>query len=272
VEAVQNALQEHPEIRGVLVQISETSTGAAHPVREIAAVTRGMDVMLVADGVSAVSISPCPMDEWGIDALLTGSQKGLMLPPGLALIALSERGWKRAESIPNRDFYFNLLRERDSNLKNQSAFTPAISILSGLHESLRMLVRETGLETVYRKQWALTRMARTGIAALGFELLAREGFSWGLTSLRLPAGVGSGPLLAHALEHYGVTMAAGMEHMQDQVIRLGHMGWVDWADIAAGLHALAGSFSALGGHTGTRDYLEQALAAYENALREAYPV
>lgn len=271
VEAVQKALEEHPEIRGVLMQISETSTGAQHPVREVAAVTRSKDVLLVADGISSVSISPCPMDEWGVDALLTGSQKGLMLPPGLALVALSCRAWKKAESIPNRDFYFNLVKERNSIAKDQTAFTPAVGLLSGLHESLLMISEAGGVDTVYRKQWALTCMARTGVRALGFELYAKEHYTWGLTSLLLPAGVRSGALLGHAAERHGVIMAAGMEHMQDSVIRIGHMGWVDWADIAAGLHALASAYTALGGHIGSRDYLEQALTAYENALVEGYP-
>ncbi|MDL2272322.1 alanine--glyoxylate aminotransferase family protein [Desulfovibrio sp. OttesenSCG-928-I05] len=269
-EAVREVIDKNPEIRGVLLQISETSTGAMHPVRELAAVTRERDVMLVADGVSSISISPCPMDAWGIDCLLTGSQKGLMLPPGLSFIALSDRAWKLAESRQTRDYYFDLPQERRLCAKGQTAYTPAISLLYGLRESLA-LFREAGLESIYRKQWALTCLARTGIAALGFELLAKEHFTWGLTSLLLPAGIGSGPLLAHAAEHYGVIMASGMGYQTENVIRVGHMGWVDWADVTAGLHALAGSFTALGGHIGAENYLESALKAYENALAGPLP-
>ncbi len=268
--AVEQALADNPLIRGVLLQVSETSTGVLHPVREIAAITGRRDVLLVADGVSSVSISPCPMDAWAIDCLLTGSQKGLMLPPGLACIALSERAWKKAESLPCRDFYFPLVKERDNAANAQTAYTPAISLLYGLHESLAMFA-EAGFETIYRKQWALTSMARTGIAALGFEPLAKTQYTWGLTSLRLPAGITSKALLARAAERYGVIMAAGMGHMQESSLRIGHMGWVDWADLAAGLHALAGSFIDLGGHLGSRDYLEQSLAAYREALDSPLP-
>jgi aspartate aminotransferase-like enzyme len=253
------------------MQVSETSTGVLHPVRDIAAVTRDTDVLLVADGISSVGISPCPMDAWGVDALLTGSQKGLMLPPGLSLLALSARAWKKAESIPNRDYYFNLIRERDSNAKGESAYTSAVSLLLGLRESLNILMEE-GVETIFRKQWALTRMARTGITELGFELFAKEHFTWGLTSLLVPAGFESGSMLRYASERYGITMAAGMEHMKNTAIRLAHMGWVDWADIAAALRALAGAFTALGGRVGSRDYLEQALTAYDDALREGPPM
>ncbi len=270
VPDVRQLLETTPGVSGILVQVSETSTGVMHPVRELAALAAQYGVLLVADGVSAVSISPCPMDAWGIDCLLTGSQKGLMLPPGLSFIALSAKAWAKAESIPCRDFYFNLVKERDSLRQDQTNFTPAINLLYGLHESLAMLL-ENGLETNFRKQWAMTRMARTGIAAMGFELLAKSGYTWGLTSFLLPPGVSSGPLLAHAASEYGVVMAAGMGHQKDVAVRLGHMGWVDFADLAAGLYAVAASFRALGGHAGTRDALEQALGAYEKALAEGLP-
>lgn len=263
-------LNENPAASGILVQVSETSTGVMHPVRELAALAAQRGVLLVADGVSAISISPCPMDEWGVDCLLTGSQKGLLLPPGLSFIALSRRAWDKAESIPCRDFYFNLIKERDNLAHDQTSFTPAINLLYGLHESLEMLL-ENGLEIVFKKQWALTSMTRTGIEAMGFELLAKTNYTWGLTSFLLPAGVASGPLLAHAAARYGVVMAAGMGHLKDCAIRLGHMGWVDFADVAAGLYATAASFEALGGHIGTRDYLEQALAAYETTLADGLP-
>lgn len=268
--AVESALDATPGVSGICVQVSETSTGAMHPVRELAALARKRGILFVADGVSAVSISPCPMDAWDLDCLLTGSQKGLLLPPGLSFIALSPRAWEKAAAMPCRDFYFDLVAERDSLAKDQTCFTPAISLLYGLRESLAMLL-ENGLDAVYRKQWAMTRMARAGITAMGFDLLAKTHFTWGLTSLQLPAGIASGPLLTHAAERYGVVMAAGMGHQKDSVIRVGHMGWVDCADLAAGLYALAASFTAMGGHIGARDYLEQAYAAYEAALEAGLP-
>lgn len=270
IAEVEKALDEHPDATGILVQVSETSTGAMHPVRELAALARKRGVLLVADGVSAVSISPCPMDEWEIDCLLTGSQKGLLLPPGLAFIALSEKAWKKAESMECRDFYFNLREERDNLAKNQTNFTPAINLLYGLDESLAILF-ENGLKSVFDKQWALASMARAGVTAMGFELLAKTSFTWGLTSIKLPVGIASGPLLSHAAEQYGVVMAAGMGHLKDSAMRIGHMGWVDFADVSAGLYALAASFRYLGGHIGCRDYLEQAYAAYAEALTQGHP-
>ena len=268
--AVAAALDADKDIRGVLVQHSETSTGVQHSVQEIAAITRNRDTLLVVDGISAVSITPCPMDDWGIDCLVTGSQKGLMLPPGLAPIALSERAWVKAEQMPNRNFYFNLPKERVSTAKGETCFTPPISLFFGLAESLRMF-EEVGMESIYRKQWALTMMARTSVKALGLTLFAPEKFAWGLTSVLLPEGIDSVRLLAHAAKKYDVIMAAGQDHLKTRIVRIGHMGWVDYADLAAGIHALAGSYTAVGGHIDCRNYLEQGLDAYWAALEQGYP-
>ncbi len=260
-EAVAEALDRNPGVAGVLVQMSETSTGVLHPVQDIAAQTRARGTLLVVDGISAVGISPAPMDEWGIDCLLTGSQKGLMVPPGLALLALSERAWRKAESVPPSCFYFNMLQERANCLKNQTQFTSPVSLLLGLRESLRMLIREEGLAQVYRKQWGLTCMARAGAQALGLELFAPEHFAWGLTSIRMPEGVKASDVAKKAAADCGVIITTGQEPMKDALIRLGHMGWVDWADLAAGLHALARALPV----PPSAPYLEPALAAWHEA-------
>lgn len=264
-EAIREALDADPAIRGVLVQASETSTGVLHPVRDIAELTRHRDVLLVVDGISAVAISPCPMDEWGVDCLLTGSQKGLMLPPGLAFIALSARAWTAVERQVSPVAYFDLRRERENCLKDQTLFTPAINLLNGLDVSLR-LFRERGLEEIFRKQWALTQLTRTAVRALGLELLVQKQYTWGLTSILVPAGLDGQRMLQIAADDYGVIMAGGQDHLKGRIIRLGHMGHVDYADVLAGLYALRQAFKACGGHTASRDYLEGGLAAYEQAL------
>lgn len=265
VAEVEAALDAHPDARGLLIQNSETSTGALHPVHLLGGLTRARNMLLVVDGISSVGISPCPMDELDIDCLVTGSQKGLMLPPGLGLIALSERAWAKAETVPPACFYFNLLSERANCLKNQTLFTTPVSLIIGLNESMKMFM-EAGLDTVYRKQWALTMFARTSVKEMGLELLAKDRFTWGLTSVMLPEGIDGSKLLEIAAERFGVYMAGGQDHLKGHAIRIGHMGWVDWADLAAGLHALAESFRACGGYIGSRDYLEKGLQAYHEAL------
>lgn len=267
-EAVRAALDADPAVSGVLMQLSETSTGVLHPVREVAAVTRRRDVLLVADGISAVGLSPCPMDAWGIDCLLTGSQKGLMVPPGLALLALSARAWEKAETVDGECFYFNLPKERAQVEKGQTAFTSPVSLILGLAESLDMIM-ETGLDALYRKQWALTMMARQGVRALGLELFVPRDFAWGVTSVSLPGGVDGTRIVRLAAEKYGVYLAGGQDHLKGRILRIGHMGWVDWADLAAGLHAVAMALRDAGGYTAARDYLEQALAAYHAGLAVA---
>lgn len=264
-EAVRQALDADPSIKGVLVQLSETSTGVLHPVGEIAKETRSRDVLLVVDGISGVGLSPCPMDAWNLDCLLTGSQKGLMLPPGLALLALSPRAWRTAESVDSGCFYFNLPKERANVEKGQTLFTSPVNLIVGLEESLKLLL-ENGLEHVYRKQWALTMLTRAAMTALGLELFAPRHFAWGITSVRLPAGVDGNDVLRIAAERYGVYMAGGQDHLKGRLVRIGHMGWVDWADVLAGIHALAASLQEAGGHNGSRDYLERGLAAYHAAL------
>lgn len=267
--AVAAALDADPGITGVLVQVSETSTGVLHPVREMAAITRARSVLLVADGISAVGVSPCPMDAWGLDALLTGSQKGLMLPPGLALVALSGRAWAKAEALGPRHFYFNLLAERAKNRQGQTLFTSPVNLLRGLAVSLA-LFEEAGLEAVFRKQWALTCMARQGVRSLGLEPLAREHFTWGLTAVRLPAGV-DGSQVLQAAARYGVVLAGGQGHLKGRIVRVGHMGHVDFGDLLAGLYALRQGLLEAGGFTASRSYLEEAMAAYESALQTGYP-
>lgn len=270
-QALEKILNEDSSITGLFVQVSETSTGVLHPIREIAATTRGRNVLLVADGISAVGISPCPMDEWGIDCLLTGSQKGLMLPPGLAFIALSDRAWEKTLSLPVRDFYFNLPAERKNQLKNQTLFTSNVSLIVALEHSLNYFTN-VGLEEIYTKQWALTCLAREGIAALGLELLAAKNFTWGLTSVKLPEGIDGKKILETALKDYGVVMAGGQDHLAGKIVRIGHMGYVDFGDLLAGLYSLRGALLKCGGYSGSDNYLERAMAAYESALVSGPPL
>lgn len=269
-EQVRAELAAHPDIRGVLVQASETSTGVLHPVRELGQVTAGTDVLLVVDGISAVGVSPCPMDAWHVDCLLTGSQKGLMLPPGLALVSLSSRAWDKAEEVRSPDFYFNLSAEKKKNAGRQTLFTSPVNLLMGLKASLDTFRRET-LEGVYRKQWALTCMVRAGVRSLGLDLLAKTHFTWGLTSIALPAGMDSGRILQTAADSYGVVMAGGQGAWKKTVLRFGHMGHVDWSDALAGLYALRKGLVESGGYTASRSYLEDAMQAYESALQDGYP-
>lgn len=267
---VQEALAKHADARAVLVQASETSTGVLHPVQDLGAVTRAMDVLLVVDGISAVGISPCPMDAWGIDCLLTGSQKGLMLPPGLAFLSLSARAWSKVQEVRAKNFYFNLLAERDKSLNHQTLFTSPVNLIQGLAVSLQ-LFREATLEAIYGKQWALTQMVRAGVTGLGLKLLAPTHYTWGLTAIKMPPDLDGSQVLKVAAETYNVVMAGGQGELKKSIVRLGHMGHVDLSDVLAGLYALRQGVMAAGEYLASQTYLEEALQAYEQALASGYP-
>lgn len=254
-----------PAIKGVLVQMCETSTGVMHPVEEIAKIVANTSALLVVDGISGVGIAPCPMDSWAIDCLLTGSQKGLMLPPGLALIALSEKAWKKTESVPQDSYYFNLPAEKNSVLKNQTNFTTPVNLINGLNASLDFIL-ENGISAIYKKQWALTMLTRTGATALGFKLFAQENFAWGITAICPPQNLNADLLLKIAWENFGVIMAGGHDDLKGKIIRIGHMGWVDWADCMAALQSLACVIISQGVQPMNQGFASEAMLAYTNAL------
>jgi len=267
---IEHALQASPHIRGVLVQASETSTGVLHPLSQIARLSACRDCLLVVDGISAVGISPCPMDELGIDCLLTGSQKGLMLPPGLALISLSPRAWERAAATANPVYALDLLQEGKKSRDHQTAFTTPVNLVRGLEASLEILL-ENGLDAVYQSYWGLTQMTRSGVKAMGLECLAPRNYTWGLTSVRLPQGIDGRKVLAMAQQDYNVVMAGGQDHLKGKIVRVGHMGYVDWADILAGLHALAQCLLRCGAEIRADHVLDQAVLAYEQARTARFP-
>lgn len=265
-EDIASLLERHPDLSGVLVQLCETSTGVLNPVREIAAIVRKTPALLIVDGISAVGISPCPMAEWGLDCLLTGSQKGLMLPPGLALLALSDRAWEVAAAIPPGCYYFNLVQERASLEKGQTSFTSPVNLITGLDAALDFILAN-GLEAVYAKQWAITMLVRTGLKALGLELLAKNDFAWGITAAIVPDGINAQKLLAFCQEKFGVTLAGGQDRLKGTIIRVGHMGWVDWGDCMAALCALANSLENFG-VARSKGFAEAAMSAYMAGLRD----
>lgn len=268
-EDVKDILGKHPEIKAILMQLCETSTGVLQPVREIGAI-KG-EKLLIVDGISAVGISPCPMDEWRIDCLLTGSQKGLMLPPGLALLALSENAWQTARQIQPGCYYFNLPKERSMLEKGQTAFTTPINLIIGLDAALDMLFTY-GLPALYKKQFALSMLVRQATLAMGLSLLAQNNWAWGVTAIVLPDGIDGGEILKRLEKDYGIIMAGGQDRLKGRIVRFGHMGWIDWGDCVAGLSALAETLSAVG-YAIQDGFLVKGLEAYHIALNiDRHPV
>ncbi|HUB07822.1 MAG TPA: alanine--glyoxylate aminotransferase family protein [Myxococcales bacterium] len=242
--AVEKALRDHPTARAVCVQASESSTGVAHPVREIAQITGRGEALCIVDAVSALGAMPLPMDEWGIDVLVTGSQKALMLPPGLAFGAASEKAWKRNETATLPRFYFDWKREREMQRKNQTAWTPSISLLMGLAEVIRWL-RELTLPAVYERHERLARASRAAMTAIGCKLYAERPVV-SLTTVWAPEGIDSDKLVKTLKTKYGVTLVGGQDAAKGKIFRIAHLGYFDDLDIVVAVAAIERALADLG--------------------------
>jgi len=235
---IEDALRRNPEARAVLLQASETSTTAVHPVEEIAAITRRRDVMLIVDGITSVGVFEQKMDECGIDALITGSQKALMLPPGLGVIALSPRAWARAAKLRSPHFYFDLNRELKAQRdEHTTAYTPAISLIFGLNKSLEMIHAET-LPAVFARHRLMAHATRAAATALGLNLLAAENPAPGVTGMMVPDRIDGSRLVRHMRDELGVTVQGGQDQMKGKLVRIGHMGHIAPLDILVAIGAL----------------------------------
>jgi aspartate aminotransferase-like enzyme len=236
LEAIEQSLKAHPDIRAILVQASETSTTTWHPVQEIAKLTRNGPLLIV-DGVTAVGVKRVAMDEWGVDAFVTGSQKAMMLPPGLGFVALSERAWARTAQAKLPRFYFNLNLERKNQQKGSAAFTPAVSLIFGLRASLE-LMRKEGLERVYARHDRMGRATRAAATALGLKLLAPESPSPAATGIWMPEGINADKMLDFFRDRMQITFAEGQDQLRGKVIRIAHVGYMGAFDVLVAIGAL----------------------------------
>ncbi|MBI2082938.1 MAG: alanine--glyoxylate aminotransferase family protein [Deltaproteobacteria bacterium] len=253
-------------VRGVLVQASESSTGVYHPIREIAEIVRKYpNCLLAVDAISALGAINLPMDSWGIDVLLAGSQKGLGLPPGLAFVALSEKGWGFVEKSTLPRFYFDFKKEQKNLQKNQTAYTPAISLIVGLAEALRELKKE-GLEELFGRHERMARATREGMKGLGLKLYA-ESPANSLTAVCSPDGMDAQKIVKHLQEKYNLTIAGGQDDAKGKIFRIAHLGYYDELDVVSVLAALEWTLTDLG----YKFPMGSGVAAAMQALRNSPP-
>ncbi len=234
---VKKVMDANPNVKGILVQASETSTTAAHPVKELAALTKDKECLLIVDGITAVGVFDLPMDAWGIDVLVSGSQKAFMLPPGLAFAGLSQKAWKFSETAKCPKFYFDFKKERKNLKDNTTAYTPAISLITGLREALKM-IKEEGLANVFARHDRLARATRAAAAALGLKPVAPKSPSNATTGVFVPEGVDGGKLVKYLRDEMGVTLAGGQDHLKGKILRIAHLGYVDTFDIITAISAI----------------------------------
>jgi len=234
---IAEALRANPGVKAVLVQHSESSTGVLHDVRAYAQVTGGTEAILIVDAVSSLGIADLPMDAWGIDVIVSASQKGLMLPPGLGLLALSEKAWGAAKQSKLPKYYLDLAEERKYAQRNEARFTPAVSIMVGLREVLRMIEAE-GLVEVFRRHDRLSRATRAGAEALGLTLFPKTTPSPALTAVQVPPGVDADRVVERFATSHNITIDGGRGPTKGKIFRIGHMGYVADFDVISALAAL----------------------------------
>jgi aspartate aminotransferase-like enzyme len=246
LQQIEQAYASAPSARAILFQASETATGALMPTEQIVRFARSKNLLSICDAITACGVFNLPMDEWGIDVLITGSQKALMIPPGLAFIALSPRAWEFAEQSDLPKFYLDLRKELKAQVKNQSAWSPATSLIQGLHVALQMIQAET-LPKIFARHELLARATRAGVEALGLEILAKDAPSTAVTSVWVPSQITEGKQIVKRMrDRWGVTIAGGQDELEGKIFRLSHFGYCGPFDITTGLSCLELVLSELG--------------------------
>ena len=242
---VKNALDANPDAKAVFMQAHETSTGAKQPVREIGALLKDRpETVLAVDAITALGVYELKTDEWGIDVVITGSQKALALPPGLAMVSVSEKamGLVRRSNLPK--YYFNFLKEKKAISKDTTAFTPAVSLIIGLGAVLDE-IREEGLNAVFRRHARLAEGTRAGVLVMGLELYSRAP-SEAVTVIKTPGGIDGQAIVKKLREEYGITIAGGQGQAKGHIIRISHMGHLSEWDMIIALAAIERTLKYMG--------------------------
>jgi aspartate aminotransferase-like enzyme len=236
-KAVAQMLDANPAINAVFVQSNETSTGVQHPVKELAQVVKSRPgTILVVDAISALGGYELPMDEWGIDVLVAGSQKAMMLPPGLAFAALSDKAWEFVKTSTLPKYYFDFTKARKSQEKNQTPYTSPVSLILGLQEILAK-IRRDGLDKVYAHNRRLSEATKAAMKAMGLELYSKDNASVVVTAVQVPAGVDGQKVVAE-LRKRGIWIAGGQAQAKGKIFRIAHMGYIDEVDLVGTIAGL----------------------------------
>lgn len=232
-DELQAFLQPLTTVKAVFVTYNETSTGILNPIAELAQVVRNeTDALLIVDGVSCIGGAPAEMDKWGIDILVTGSQKAMMLPPGLSIVGVSDRAWKVIEENKTPSYYLNLQSYRSWAEKGMTPNTPTITLIYGLQAVCKLIEEEGGFAKTVARHALMKDMVRSAMKALGIDLLTDDKHaSPTITAIMAPKGIALGDFLHHLKQQYHVDFAGGLGHLQGKMFRFGHMGYCFPSDI-----------------------------------------
>src|SRR6266481_588853 len=233
-----------PEHKALYLQATESSTGARHDVEGIARLLKGTDTLLVADAITGLGTTHFDVDGWGIDVIIGGSQKAVMIPPGLAYCAVSERAWQRMESSKNPRYYFDLRKERKNGAKGESSYTPATALVAALAAAFDYLREQGGGDLAVGRDLLIDNaetaaaMMRAALQALGLKLFAPSSPAAALTAVASPSGIDSGDIVKAFRNRFGAVIANGQGEMKGQLFRIAHLGYYDYLDTIAAIGAL----------------------------------
>jgi aspartate aminotransferase-like enzyme len=230
-EAVESALQQNKNIRGVFVQASETSTGAAHDVRAMGLAVKKTDAIFVVDAITGLGTMPLDIEGWGLDVVVGGSQKAFMIPPGLAFLSVSPKAWAFAETAKAPHFYFDLRKEKKNAANGESAWTPNTALLLALAEALKY-IKQLGMDKLIANAQLLAKATRQAATELGLELFSSSPGS-SVTAIRPPAGIDSGVIVKEFRSRFNAVIANGQGSMKGQIFRIAHLGFFDFHDLFA---------------------------------------
>ena len=260
-----------PTTRVLYMQATETSTGARHDVQGVAKLLAGMDTLLVVDGITGLGTTALDVDDWGIDVLIGGSQKALMIPPGLAYLSVSDRAWKRMESSRQPKYYFDLPKERKAAAKGESSYTPSVALIAALGAALDHLAAQgggdlsKGRDSLIENAETSAAMTRAAAKALGLELFAPGSPAAAVTAIKAPAGMSSDDVVKGIKSRFGAIIANGQGDMKGQLFRIAHLGYFDYLDTIALIGALEQVMSAI---TPGKFEFGDALRAAQNVFAE----
>jgi aspartate aminotransferase-like enzyme len=236
-DAIKNKLKASPKIKAVFTTLCETSTGVANDIEAIGKVVKDTDAVLVVDAISGLGAIDLNTDAWCCDVVVSGSQKGLMLPPGLGFISVSPKAWKAVESSKCPKYYFDLREAKKALDKTDTPFTPAITLVIALNEALKM-IKDDGLQNIFLRHKKMAQATRQAVKALGLELFAPTASSDVVTAVKVPEGIDGEKLVKTMRDTYGVTIAGGQSELKGKVFRIAHMGFIEEFDIIVGISCL----------------------------------
>jgi aspartate aminotransferase-like enzyme len=249
-DQLEAALHRNAEVKAVLLVHNETSTGVTNPLPELAAVTRDHGALVVVDAVSGAGALPLEVDAWGIDFVLSGSQKAWMCPPGLLITAIGPRAWRAHEQSRFPRFYWDIAEGKKMADQGMTPTTPPLSLIFALHAALGIILDE-GVINVWERHRRLGELTRAGVTDAGLRLLAAEGYeSDTVTAFWTPPGVSAGELLEVLRRDFAVEAQGGQGHLADRIVRLGHMGWVEESDMRDAVAAVAAAAATVAGRVG----------------------